>query len=378
MQRPPPVKRFAPQERNVELRRAGHPTVNLRRGGEEEAREAANYRFVNHNARQGRPNVITFGSNQADYYTTEDNRGFSIEGTKTGEEVVVEKVEPRQPARRKSSLPSSSEAGPSPSLLAELESLRKKVSQLQSEKKTMSEKLQKIRKETDAVMKGKELIIDELLARRSLEVDHILEQKGKTLNMCSTMASLYAELFQSHQKLERALDEINAKEEKERRASQDKRDELMEKLQALENEKKEASADNNSTQNDLQAQITMLKEKLNQTKAERDQSVHQLERELADVQERLVRSIREVEDSTKKRAEDAFLVAQCRLFVRNICNPGFSVVKDESLQPVSRDRSEPSGYVLVPLTTLLHGYTLLPEEERKGVISSYDERTKGA
>ncbi|KAK7199918.1 hypothetical protein NESM_000039800 [Novymonas esmeraldas] len=112
---------------------------------------------------------------------------------------------------------------------------------------------------------------------------------------------------------------------------------------------------------------------LQQSTAERQRS---LEVRLAEVQTTLQTAEAELRRYRQERDQSGFLVAQCRLFIQQVCQPGFSVVKGPSLEPVEKDRPEPTGYVLVPLAVLLHGYALLPEGDRQAVIDHYDAKGK--
>ncbi|KAG5464029.1 hypothetical protein LSCM1_00208 [Leishmania martiniquensis] len=101
-----------------------------------------------------------------------------------------------------------------------------------------------------------------------------------------------------------------------------------------------------------------------------------LEERLIQVQSALQSTGSELKRCLQERGQHNYLVAQCRLFVRHVCQPGFSVVNGPSLEPVEKNRPEPTGFVLVPLVVLLHGYALLPESDRQALIDHYDAKAK--
>ncbi|CAJ1036149.1 hypothetical protein, conserved [Leishmania lindenbergi] len=101
-----------------------------------------------------------------------------------------------------------------------------------------------------------------------------------------------------------------------------------------------------------------------------------LEEKLKQTQSTLQSTQSELNRHLQERDQHNYLVAQCRLFIKQVCQPGFSVVKGPSLEPVEKDRPEPTGFVLVPLVVLLHGYALLPEGDRQAMIDYYDGRAK--
>ncbi|GET93271.1 hypothetical protein, conserved [Leishmania tarentolae] len=101
-----------------------------------------------------------------------------------------------------------------------------------------------------------------------------------------------------------------------------------------------------------------------------------LEEKLMQTQSTLQAKQSELNRYLQERDQNNYLVAQCRLFIQQVCQPGFSVVKGPSLEPVEKQRPEPTGFVLVPLSVLLYGYALLPEGDRQALIDHYDDKVK--
>jgi chromosome segregation ATPase len=65
-------------------------------------------------------------------------------------------------------------------------------------------------------------------------------------------------------------------------------------------------------------------------------------------------------------------IEQCRKYIVKICQPSFTVVKDESLTPMGQDDKDGGGFVLVPLSLMLEGYTLLPPDMKKKIADDYE------
>ncbi|RNF02040.1 hypothetical protein TraAM80_06669 [Trypanosoma rangeli] len=97
----------------------------------------------------------------------------------------------------------------------------------------------------------------------------------------------------------------------------------------------------------------------------------ELELDLMRTQAQLQRVNKDLAEAQNTMTESDTLLQQVRLFVQMICQPDFYVVKDRSLEPVDKNRPGPTGFVLVPLTVLLQGYTLLSPSCRQNVVDSY-------
>jgi hypothetical protein len=78
-------------------------------------------------------------------------------------------------------------------------------------------------------------------------------------------------------------------------------------------------------------------------------------------------------DAQEQLAQWKQRVTDCNEYVVKVCQPQFSVVKDESLAPLNGKPSAPGeGYVLVPLPLMLEGYALLPPDTKKRIASTYE------
>ncbi|ESL09467.1 hypothetical protein TRSC58_02810 [Trypanosoma rangeli SC58] len=96
-----------------------------------------------------------------------------------------------------------------------------------------------------------------------------------------------------------------------------------------------------------------------------------LELDLMRTQAQLQGVNKDLAEARSTMKESDALLQQVRLFIQMICQPDFYVVRDRSLEPVDKNRPGPTGFVLVPLTVLLQGYTLLSPSCRQNVIDSY-------
>lgn len=298
-----------------------------------------------HASRQGSISTSALGS-------------FGIEGVKTGEEVVVSETERRQPRK----------VGPTDSNRDE-----RRIRSLQAEVRALNEKL---KRSQAARLRQKELLglmLAEGEARRELELTFCFDShSAPSWRLANSIArSAHKALTTSRSAFDKQVQVLqgritefrSALEAEQRRNDVAAREELEAKRRAEEARAKQ-----------VKGEVDQLKAELGeqQTRAAREKVL--LESSLADTQNQLRQSEEANRKLLEKTTEDMLLVAQCRLFVKSVCQPGFNVVKGVGLEPVDKDRMEPTGFVLVPLVVLLHGYTLLPPEDRKSVIDHYESK----
>ncbi|RNF08872.1 uncharacterized protein Tco025E_07073 [Trypanosoma conorhini] len=100
----------------------------------------------------------------------------------------------------------------------------------------------------------------------------------------------------------------------------------------------------------------------------------QLELDLMRTQAQLQGVNRELAEAKNTMTTSDTQLQQVQLFIQMVCQPDFYVVKDRSLEPVDKNRRDPTGFVLVPLAVLLQGYTLLAPSCRQDLIESYRAR----
>lgn len=275
-------------------------------------------------------------------------QSFAIAGVRTGEEVVVEASERRRPPDTTAAVD---------------ENIRRKLLQSKSENRVLHDKLQKRKTEMVRQRALLYLVLEELEARRN--ADGIFGREREASLMAFVHESLKS-VAQASQTAEAAL-----KRQMAELAAQ------VTSLQALATEKaKEAAMAEglsfNAERIALQQEIESLKQRLEDQTLRAAHDRQALQKEIMTTQTSLQTMTTDFAKAVQQLAEDAYLVGQCRLFTQQVCQPGFSVVKDASLEPVDRNRPEPTGFVLVPLRVLLHGYSLLPESDRREVIEGYD------
>lgn len=139
-----------------------------------------------------------------------------------------------------------------------------------------------------------------------------------------------------------------------------------------------------SSEADLKARIAQLQSELRNSTAGSSASDDRLRRELdertreaAKWQEAAKKSQRELNDKEALFSQWKETIDRVNKYIVKICQPQFSVVKDESLAPVTPGgggggSSTAEGFVLVPLALMLEGYTILPADTKKQIASEYE------
>lgn len=292
--------------------------------------------------------------------TTGSSSTLQVEGVRTGEEVVVEPTVPRKRGSTEHDGGGDLEDG----------NLRRQLARERAEVRALTQKLQQKSTKGQRARAQLQLALDEAAARRVLEDAAWLGREAVlwslTVHAIQEGPSVVA---QAQQDLERAKVGLQRSFDAQNTAAELARANLASTLEAL---KKQQESERDQWAQDLAAARSELERERERLSLEKQQ----VECELAGARETHRKVIDELRAKDAARDVEGFLVAQCRLFIKHICQPGFNVVKGTSLEPVDRDRSEPSGYVLVPLPTLLHGYALLPEKERRDVIEHYEKQGK--
>lgn len=277
---------------------------------------------------------------------------LAIEGNKTGEEVLVEQTAPRQRKDFSSD---------------DLSAIRRQLAQAKGEVRELASKLRKTKKDSEQKKEQVLYLLSEMTDRRDKELsflhhreDMIREEVDSIRLSCENTKAL--NVLRDHlQMAQKELTEQGAAFDQERSKWMQKKKEESEKI---------------SKDDLLKAKSRMkeLEELLDSERSRFSFDKQKLIGEKSGVELLLQQSYEKLHNLEVLRAEEDFIVSQCRQFVKNVCQPGFTVVKDISLEPVEKNREYPTGYVLVPLIILLHGYTLLPMEDREKVIQEYEDR----
>lgn len=294
---------------------------------------------------------------------------LGIEGVQTGEEVTVEATVVR---RRSNVTGSSAGGGGGAHEAVQLQQLRRQLEKGSADVKAMAAANRRQKQEQQQHKAAFAIQLGESEARLRHVQAHLLSRE-RLLSECLTgvVAKLHREI---DAQVAVALATARA-HSSERATWAEERAALLKELEAARAAAANqpvvdaAGAANDEEVDQLRAQL----ETLRRLTAEQLRS---LEERLTGTQTELQAASAELARYRQERDRQNFLVAQCRLFIQHVCQPGFSVVKGPSLEPVEKERPEPTGFVLVPLTVLLHGYALLPEGDRQAVIDHYDGKAK--
>ncbi|EAN78062.1 uncharacterized protein TEOVI_000880700 [Trypanosoma equiperdum] len=309
-----------------------------------------------HHQVQLQHSVITFGSPNVE----DGSRFFRqvVEGVRTGSERVLPKDESRR------CLSGESDGATS----RRLQQLNTDLQQALQKLRQRDREETKLRRRLSVV----QLKLEEAAERHSATIEHVLglmdvygsrmeEQRmelqrlrAKVNNCDKTSEGLRNEGVISAPVGVRGLKASAVQAENESlknrvKSLTDEREELRKMTQRLQDEKEENLQTFSNIRNKLTADIM-----------DKQEQIHQANKKLKEL-------------SDEAAARD-ILVQQVRLFVQMVCQPDFHVVKDTSLQPVDRSRTEPTGFVLVPLTLMLQGYSLLSNEDRDDLVELYRQR----
>lgn len=287
-----------------------------------------------------------------DTYRTvaEQRTGLSIEGNRTGEEVFVEQTAPRQRKEPPG---------------ADLTALRRQLAQAQGEARSLTAKLKTLKMERGHHQMQSSHYLRWIEERRKEELNFFDNREQKVV---AQFHALLNEL-QENKRFSEKVKELEGEILRQKEAFNAEKAALNLKIAETQNRKK-----TDEELERLRAQVAELTSLLASEKSRFLREKQILEAEKAGVEQVLNETAKKLDELEAIRAEEAFLIHQSRLFVKNVCQPGFTVVKGPSLEPVDKDREAPTGFVLVPLVVLLHGYTLLPDEDRHSVISNYEDR----
>jgi hypothetical protein len=126
------------------------------------------------------------------------------------------------------------------------------------------------------------------------------------------------------------------------------------------------------------AKLSLLEKQLSDLR--NDTSKADTSRRLSESSAAITNSAALAEALSKQRQSEATLqdwqgrINKCNEYIVRICQPKFTVVKDDSLAPMGQGDSE--GFVLVPLQLLLEGYGLLPNNTKKDIAEVYEGSKK--
>nr|CCC93788.1 conserved hypothetical protein [Trypanosoma congolense IL3000] len=299
--------------------------------------------------------VITYGSPNAEA----GSRFFNpvVEGVRTGEERIIVKDE----GRRSLSDCDAIAIRKIEQLSAELQLTQQKLRQKERDEMKLRRKLSVTELNVEEMTSRHNHLVDNFFGLTDIYRGHIGRQNTELRFLCGKLKE-YDSAFTKlrNEKAANALtndpehkdDSIRVENErlKDRvKALVDEKDELTKMVRQLQGEKE----DNIKTFSNIRSKLTA---------------------DIMDTQKQLHDANKKIKELLDDSATADTLVQQTRLFVQMVCQPDFHVVKDTSLEPVDRDRDVPSGFVLVPLTVMLQGYSLLPATNREDLVLSYQHR----
>lgn len=302
---------------------------------------------------------------------------LGVEGVQTGEEVPVDGSSSSSSgadARRRSVTRSSGTVCQNPQDHAQVPQLKRQLEKANASVKALTAGSRRQKQEHDAQRAMWEVQLTECEIRVRAVLAHNREREELLCQHVSEAVRRSTGETQLERNAQQSAAEAHHAEKVKWEA------ELAALRQELEVAKASAAA---QAANDSAAAAAARKDEVERLRAELEvlrsstaEKQLELETSLADAQSTLNRTAEELRECRQVQKQCNYLVQQCRLFIRQVCQPGFSVVKGPSLEPVEKNRPEPTGFVLVPLTVLLHGYTLLPECDRQEVIDHYDKEAK--
>ncbi|ORC92979.1 uncharacterized protein TM35_000023050 [Trypanosoma theileri] len=318
--------------------------------------------------------VITFGSPHGRANSIPFNA--LIEGSRTGEERVVNMDDNKRQRNRDAEAitPATGTTTNSSATTSSADSAdRKKLLQVNAE---LERTLEKLRQKTREEMKVRRklsvarLKLEEEVDRRVLLGDGLLDLIRMERTFVQEQNSHFMKLLQKVI-LERDNAFQTIKQQKIQKESQDAMqieiNNLREENKALRQQFETLSASKTT----LEESEKKLREENKRNESQFLNKIRTLESELMHTQAELQKVKKDLSDAQKTTEASEALIQQVRLFVQMVCQPNFYVVKDRSLQPVDKNRPDPTGFVLVPLTVLLQGYTLLSPSDRQNLIECY-------
>lgn len=317
--------------------------------------------------------------------------GFSmmIEGSKTGEEKTISLVERREATQQR---PAAAERK-----LREKPPMAQRVKPEFDFKDKMIKKLELELKRANATIREKTTENDTVKSKVSTLEGSLSKQEKENGRLKSNVALLTSsnetkdsEIANLTAALKRHEEGANSQGAESRRLTQEldvmaikqssAETKLTKERAAWEKERTDMLAELTSSK--AEAALAKSKAAEGDTSLSKRQQLIEIERQNARDRESALQSEvrkakKQVEESEKKLVEWKDVVESCNSYILNICQPSFSVVKDENLTPVTPGVNTPDGggFVLVPLPLLLEGYGLLPGNLKQKIAQDY-EKTK--
>lgn len=303
-----------------------------------------------------------------------------IEGSKTGEEKIIGRPDRREPVAIKAT-GSVTADGESEKEQQKAQRDRERARRLETEVQRLQEQLKRKKEEQEesraaglrlsASMDSMKVRLEEKISSLQAELQHrdlgdscrsdaleklrreneelIAKWSTKEATMALENTNLLAKLAESEASNKAHATQLEAKS----KASSDHASEILALKQRVVTLERDLSTGKDRWASDLAAA--------------RDKEIQLLAQVAALKQQ--------VADSAENVAQWKQRVQDCNDYVVKVCQPQFTVVKDESLVPLNGKPSGPgSGFVLVPLPLLLEGYGLLPPDVKKKIAAAYEQQ----
>lgn len=316
--------------------------------------------------------------------------GMVIEGSRTGEEKAVAVIDRREPIATR---PVAAERKPREEQPKEDLSASKdqRIRQLETQLRRVQEQLRtRISESNDlreTAAKAGETIAHQQSRIESLESEvESLSDTNASFN--KTIAQLKAQLQQAAAEAESHAADATLLRQKSAVHAVTSDERQKEAAKRLEEAVKQADLDRTRLTAETHAwksQVDELNRKLLAAKEEASLREALLSKELNERRSNEAKSAGDAVAARTQLAEREAKVLEwrkkidlCNEYIVKICQPQFSVVKDESLTPIQTGVTTPEngGFVLVPLPLLLEGYGLLPVEVKRKIADDY-ETSKG-
>ncbi len=319
--------------------------------------------------------------------------GFLISGQKTGEEKFVSATDVRRPqdentnadlqARRVNQRTASNAATTDAERIRKLEqelrksqeTVRKKSAEIESmrekQKQALADLSAKHDKERLEALEAQKQQHDEAAKALILQVDKL---NGQVARLQVDLKTKSAEENEAARRRDGELSASTKLWASERGVLQTEIDKLRKQLQ---------SETERNGQLASEARTAALN--LETAKSDWARLEQQLRAELAAALKEIRELKATIEQQRENVAEWERRVKACNSFILQICQPKFSVVKDdEKLTPMSQAEAAAaagqaggaSGFVLVPLVLMLDAYELLPKDAKQTIATKYEQDKK--
>lgn len=313
-----------------------------------------------------------------------------IEGSKTGEEKPVTIVERREPPTNAKPPLSNEDRRDSGTPMFNIVKEQQKIRRLEQELKKANETIRQKNIEIDGLQEGNKSVGDLLEESRRMLSD---QQRQHQITLNASKAEVDS-LRKALDMMESDINRMRAEDSRRSSLVADAQTASEKALHAKESEFQSRCRDYEKDNNQLRdeaknyrAAMEDMTSKLAGLKDELEKKVRTAKEELLRRDEREQQLRCDVEETKSQLCERDTRMCEwkkrieaCNAYIVKICQPQFSVVRDETLTPIPHQEGDPSsseaGFVLVPLPLLLEGYALLPPDTKRKIAEDYEQSKK--